>query len=300
MITIKNYFDDFDEPVKFLSEEITQKRSKITQNKKKPNNPDGLSVLERIMKTPHTHVADATIYGASEVKKALLGIFNYKCAYCERKPGFSEVEHFRPKAKYYWLCYEWTNFLISCRACNGAGNKGNKFPLEDESKRIKSHSTLPNGAFDKDACHILSETLTGEKPYLLHPAIDKPHEHLAFLKNGSVEPVTEKGRLSIEIYGLNRSELIKDRENIILDIQKRILRKYIISPEPTEKEIKDVIRENLLELMDHIETERAFTGFKAAILNDFDAFIIDNDSILKFALPNQAIMKEAVKEFFAK
>lgn len=50
-----------------------------------------------------------------------------KCGFCEAPTSstyFGDVEHFRPKADYWWLAYCYDNYLFSCRVCNG--NKGEK------------------------------------------------------------------------------------------------------------------------------------------------------------------------------
>ncbi|WP_129791537.1 hypothetical protein [Sphingosinicella sp. CPCC 101087] len=45
-----------------------------------------------------------------------------KCAFCETPTSaayYGDVEHFRPKALYWWLAYCYDNYLYSCRVCNG-------------------------------------------------------------------------------------------------------------------------------------------------------------------------------------
>ncbi|MFC7737586.1 hypothetical protein ACFQX4_17480 [Roseomonas sp. GCM10028921] len=45
-----------------------------------------------------------------------------KCAFCETPTTavyYGDVEHFRPKAIYWWLAYCYENYLFSCRVCNG-------------------------------------------------------------------------------------------------------------------------------------------------------------------------------------
>lgn len=57
------------------------------------------------------------------IKQKLFESSNQKCAFCECKPGEGgniEVEHFKPKSLYPQLTFEWSNFLPSCRKCNGS------------------------------------------------------------------------------------------------------------------------------------------------------------------------------------
>jgi hypothetical protein len=169
------------------------------------------------------------------------------------------------------------------------------FPLENEANRVQSHATK-HGALDKMACHISSPTLEAEKPLLLHPAIDTPNEHLRFLKDGNMEPLTEKGRISIEKYGLNRDELILARKEIILNIQDLILSEYEEN-DPSESRIKKEIKKILRSLTNHKNANKPFTGFISAILDNFNTFIIDNEAFGNILMDKQ-IMKAAVKEFF--
>ncbi|MBW2119315.1 MAG: hypothetical protein JRH09_15525 [Deltaproteobacteria bacterium] len=83
-----------------------------------------------------------------DVRKTLWKHHNEKCCYCERKRELkreSDVEHYRPKAGvtgeenhmgYWWLAYEWNNYLYACKPCN-QGHKANHFPLMDGGIRAK-------------------------------------------------------------------------------------------------------------------------------------------------------------------
>jgi uncharacterized protein (TIGR02646 family) len=57
------------------------------------------------------------------IKQRLFESSNEKCAFCECKPsegGNIEIEHFKPKSIYPQFTFEWSNFLPSCRKCNGS------------------------------------------------------------------------------------------------------------------------------------------------------------------------------------
>lgn len=73
-----------------------------------------------------------------------------------------DVEHFRPKDSvrgeppnggYWWLAYEFSNYLLSCQICNRS-LKRTKFPLLDETKRVSF-----------DSRHLID----AESPLLAHP-----------------------------------------------------------------------------------------------------------------------------------
>jgi uncharacterized protein (TIGR02646 family) len=64
-----------------------------------------------------------------EVRGALLAMHGPVCAWCQRSllEDKGEVDHFRPTALYWWLAYDFTNYLLSCSACNPRKSKA--FPL---------------------------------------------------------------------------------------------------------------------------------------------------------------------------
>jgi uncharacterized protein (TIGR02646 family) len=292
MIAIKPYFD---EVISSLSMDyLSKKRNKTKEN------PKGDSWMTLLLRQQQQHKFDSSIYGAKDVKDRLIEIFHNKCAFCECDTSAGaayDVEHFRPKILYYWLCYEWSNLLLCCQVCNRSYKQAH-FPLEKEVDRVKNH-VAQHGLLDKTACHILAAPLKAENPLLLHPALDEPNEHLVFLKNGCIAGLTEKGRVSIEKYGLNRDDLIFSRKNILLEIQKDILRvckKAQTAVEQTQM-IQWEIERRLSKLVSQVSDNQPFTGFKRTLLGEFDTFIIDNED-LGYSLPNRDIMKAAVKAFF--
>ena len=150
------------------------------------------------------------IYGCITVKDQLKVDQHHKCCYCESKftansPG--DVEHYRPKARikipgnrgfqkpgYYWLVYEWENLFFSCEKCNRT-NKGDKFPLLNETKRATPHDN-PN-------------TIGDESPLLICPT-ENPSNHIEFDKD-TIKGKDIRGEKSIEYYGLKRPELLDKR-----------------------------------------------------------------------------------------
>ena len=151
-----------------------------------------------------------------------------KCGFCESfiidtYPG--DVEHYRPKSAisalredvdalgqqsealggvtgrltepvsstgYYWLAYEWSNYLLACSICNGL--KGTIFPVKNNPRTVPPL---------KD---------NSEDALLLNPFEKKlPVSHLKFQPNGFVQAKTLYGRATIETCGLYREELRKQR-----------------------------------------------------------------------------------------
>jgi predicted ATPase len=162
----------------------------------------------------------------NEIKSSARQLFKDKCAYCESliplDTTSGDVDNFRPKNgargfkrefskdHYWWLMYEWNNQYYCCANCNKF--KATWFPVE--GKRVKVLTPY-------------LELITKEKALLIDPCIDKPEEHLIFKENGDVDFLSPKGKTTIEILKLNRSDLILSRQNalkVIIGIWKTFFR----------------------------------------------------------------------------
>lgn len=67
----------------------------------------------------------------TKVKPALRKESGDKCAYCEQWTAdvtHGDVEHFRPKSRYWWLALCVDNYVYACELCNQT-YKGDKFPI---------------------------------------------------------------------------------------------------------------------------------------------------------------------------
>ena len=162
--------------------------------------------------------------------------FHGKCAYCESDVLVSQhgdIEHWRPKGAvtdehnktvyirdengtvsphpgYYWLAYEWTNLLLSCVLCNQISSskplgkligKGTRFPVKGDYARRRGEETT-------------------EEPLLLNPAEEDPDTHLSVdVTIGIMIPKSERGRISIEILGLNREALVVARYRCLRSVE---------------------------------------------------------------------------------
>jgi len=76
-------------------------------------------------------------WGKPDVRGALYAMHGRACAYCQRNlPGSDrgDVEHFRPKNTYWWMAYDFDNYLLSCSVCNSP-IKGNRFPILPPGRR---------------------------------------------------------------------------------------------------------------------------------------------------------------------
>ncbi|WP_155058076.1 HNH endonuclease [Streptomyces blattellae] len=104
-----------------------------------------------------------------------------RCMYCLDNLG-TDIDHFRPKALFPLLTFEWENHLLACSHCN-SNEKRDAYPVD-----------------------------THQKCLLLNPAEDDPADHLVLdLSSGEYEGRTAKGRTSIKVFGLNRPDLCEGR-----------------------------------------------------------------------------------------
>jgi uncharacterized protein (TIGR02646 family) len=110
-----------------------------------------------------------------DVRGALYGMQGRVCAYCgtDIEDAGIDVEHFRPKGKvlgdethrgYWWLAYEFTNYVLSCTVCNQKLKK-NRFPMVAGAERV-SYDTRAG--------------LPGEGRLLFDPTSDPIEDWLAF------------------------------------------------------------------------------------------------------------------------
>lgn len=144
-----------------------------------------------------------------EAREPLTALFRGKCAYCESVVGVTDpgdVDHFRPKASvrtadgtrlepgYWWLAYEWSNLYLACKEC-ALRHKRDRFPLEDESTRVRR----PEG------------DLRRETRLFIDPCDDEPGRHLRF-EGPHVVGTTPMGRATVEGLGLNRKALLVQRQ----------------------------------------------------------------------------------------
>lgn len=172
---------------------------------------------------------------------------------------------------YYWLGFEWTNLLPSCERCNG--NKSNLFPLDDETQRlsddIDKEGFRKNGKYLFDKFQATSAIFKKEKRLLLNPELDNVEEHFIFLPNGTIYSETPEGKMSIEVYGLNRSTLIIARKKVIDDLILELL--DAISQEDDYKVlIKRFFRVNM-----KYNNKSEYALLRYYIDNFFDAFILE-------------------------
>ena len=173
-----------------------------------------------------------------EFKAAFSAAQHGRCGYCDQGvigTQDGDVEHYAPKSKvsmlgqdeatwgteapnlakvkgrkpvelsaggYWWLAYEWSNYLLACANCNRKW-KGTIFPIKEPPPR-----TVPPG-------NGIAET-----SLLLNPFEGPdPAKHLRFDESGAVAPLrgSKRGLETIKTVGLNRPSLHLNRGQAVQD-----------------------------------------------------------------------------------
>ncbi len=160
----------------------------------------------------------------------LLDAFYDKCGYCETKidapDRLGDVDHFRPKGRvtnedytavlvvgprgrrrrhpgYYWLVYDWRNFIPSCPACNRPGS-------DRDGLKSGKWDVFPVGS---DFRAVEPDEEAREEPLLINPRDEDPNDHFVFDPvTGIIGSKTPRGEATIRVLGLNRRGLPEKRQ----------------------------------------------------------------------------------------
>ncbi|TIP29614.1 MAG: DUF2813 domain-containing protein [Mesorhizobium sp.] len=195
-----------------------------------------------------------SLYTAKDVREALSDLFRGKCAYCESIVGAvapAEIDEFRPKSfsmdlygtisddYYWWLAYEWSNLYASCPICNR--NKGRRFPVAGPRATV--------GLIGPD----LAEH---EQALVVDPCRDSPDEHFVFDDAGTVAGLTKQGNVSIDLFGLNRIDLVEARRRELQRVLFFVDNRPAIDPTKWLNELSDEVA----------DPDRAYLAAKRQVL----------------------------------
>ncbi|WP_428554388.1 hypothetical protein [Pseudomonas edaphica] len=210
-------------------------------------------------------------YREKDVKEKLEALFNKKCAYCESSYEAvmsAQVEHFRPKNRvsedvshtgYWWLASEWTNLLPSCIHCNGSEyHKVEMFNTEHPYMQAFKKGSYKLGKYDSfpiggARARVVGDDLEHENAYLINPTKRNPDNHLQWVVERGlslVAPVKTgqdwdpHGLATYKVFGLNRINLVDVRTELMLKIQKQLLK--------ADKILKKAATEPLGGFFDHL------------------------------------------------
>jgi len=165
-----------------------------------------------------------------------------KCAYCESPTdsvAHGDVEHYRPKSKYWWLAYCYDNYLYACQICNQV-YKGDEFPVyatggmwtgpalsapfPPAALAALAESLIPD-PLDPNAGQTLADFLVAaekEKAGLVNPYMTDPDPLFKWIADDVLKVVKVAAASNRVVakrafegaeasYGLNREELKRNR-----------------------------------------------------------------------------------------
>lgn len=149
-----------------------------------------------------------------DIRGALLAMHGRVCVYCQcglphNDPG--DVEHFRPKSEYWWLAYDFSNYLLSCSRCN----------------RICKRKSFPRSPGSQPCRWEDRDRLREEKILLLDPVLDEVEEWLRLERRNKIlffmVPRKDLGHpeaplrveTTIRHFRLNFSQLLKQRSEAV-------------------------------------------------------------------------------------
>ena len=234
-------------------------RSRIVAPSKLEERKDEINIeIERI----HSNVLEGEriefgqLYfkAISYCRNGIRELFRHKCAYCETLITNSDVDAFRPKVRainsngrtsvgYYWLAFDWNNLYNSCQECNRYKNV--RFPVKGPRLEYPSKNFSDENALLLDPCH----------PF------DWNEEHFEFKDNGQIHPKSEKAHITIEVFGLNRENLIQRRLEHI-----RILRQIF---QQGNKAHSNDLKTVLKFILDHLELKNEHLALKRELVNQW-------------------------------
>lgn len=195
-------------------------------------------------------------YKMKDIMTALHNIYHSKCAFCEQKIEFPQVEHFRPKNIYYWLAYSWDNLLFACLGCNS--HKNNHFEIL--LNRVTN--------FQLNNIHQLGIKYNAlEKSRFVNPeATPNIKTKLTFDQFGSIDSEDEAMDYTIKTCKLNREYLVLQRKKVYDDFIKKLHVRFL-TERPHEKKmesIKDLIQDFIEDAQD---PKNEYLAFRRYLIN---------------------------------
>lgn len=170
--------------------------------------------------------------------------FTHRCPICEAHiDNYASIDHYRPKNYYWWLGYDYKNYVILCNHCNSS-LKRTSFPLFNEAKKIT---------------FATKDRMNEEEALLFNPMSDNPEElfQLCFKMNSKgkefveVQPLASldlgsyeyaKAVETIDVFKLN-DQKNKNKFSIMVDNSSALIPlahcryKYLKKPTPKNKKI---------------------------------------------------------------
>jgi hypothetical protein len=203
---------------------LTRDRARVPARFKAQKHLDNEALLTAQLPTDSFQF-NAKIWGGA--KPQLRREAGGKCAYCEslaETVAHCDVEHFRPKAKYWWLAYCYDNYLYACQICNQT-HKSDKFPLAPQGRPLtppQPGSRLGPEPTHAQAVQAFLVACQDERALFIDPYASDPEPLLKWtadevLKEVRIEARARRGyprklaETTVAELGLNRADLLKWR-----------------------------------------------------------------------------------------
>lgn len=166
------------------------------------------------------------------VRRALRRLFHEKCAFCEGRTEI-HVLRFRPASDawpvisrsdghlyYLWLSNAWENLYPACKACSTSDPKA--FPVDGPRCPLPSRARLE--AYVRADNGLWGDHAPAETSMLLDPCVDHGFEdHFDVLVSGEIRGRTPRATATIDMFNLNRRDLIQDRATRFKDYLRRLV-----------------------------------------------------------------------------
>lgn len=156
-----------------LPDRVSGRLAVLTERVREANDAKQVSEAHRLWRltSTRTHVREPIDQALREMAPG-----RGQCMYCgDTGTG---IDHFEPVSRNPIRTFDWLNHLLACPVCN-SHSKGDIFPVDAHGQ-----------------------------PLLIDPTAEDPFDHLRLsLPFGRYEPLTEKGRTTIEVCRLNRPQL---------------------------------------------------------------------------------------------
>ncbi len=243
-------------------------------------------IIKKVLQEKKQH--SFSTYYINRINKDLKKLYLNKCGYCEVHMEAGEglgFDHYRPKngikedrshSGYYWLGYEWSNFVPVCPSCNR--HKANSFPIEGERTNLNDFLADYNRTeLVNERCRVDSDLLKAEKPVLLHPEIDIPGEHLVFLPSGEIKGTSRRGEKTIHIYGLNRNALVIARKRIVDRFLSEIRKELndFIDKKNNKKVFLYSLKKVLHKIFTSGDKKKQYSRLGWHMINQFESFFME-------------------------
>ncbi|MEU6071946.1 HNH endonuclease [Streptomyces sp. NPDC047082] len=120
----------------------------------------------------------------------------WRCMYCDDSLG-TDIDHFQPLKLAPLRAFVWANHLLACSNCN-SNSKRDQYPLASDGTCL-----------------------------LIDPTTEDPADHLVLmLRTGVYGHLTDKGEATIDVFHLNRPDLVAGRKDAYCTARSVILSWY--------------------------------------------------------------------------